>query len=202
LLTAAGEHARSSPAVIVKQLVDTAMRRALLSCAAVGVTSACAFTVFAQGAQQEVTVGAQVPPYCAIAGAASQAALNTVINVDPLGMVDTTPQVFTVPSVVCNVSANVLATSQRGGAKASNKSGPQFTNIINYRGTAAFGSASSTINTGALKGADGPEPGNLATTAGPASGTLTITVRPTHTTTPIIHGTDFHDTLRITLTPD
>jgi hypothetical protein len=170
--------------------------------AALGVTIAGVMTALAQGAQQELGVSAQVPPSCTINGAPTQAALDTVINVDALGMIDTTPQTFTVPSVTCNVTANVVATSQRGGAKASNKSGPDFTNIINYRGTATFGSASSTINTGTQKGADGPEAGNISSTGGPTRGNLTITVRPTHTTTPIIHGTDFHDTLRIILTPD
>ena len=178
------------------------MRRARLLCAAVGVTLAGALTALAQGAQQELGISAQIPPACTINGAPTQTALDTVINVDAIGMIDTTPQTFTVPTVTCNVTANVVATSQRGGAKGSNKSGPDFTNIINYRGTATFGTATSTINTGTQKGADGPEAGNIASTGGPTHGNLTITVRPTHTTTPLIHGTDFHDTLRITLTPD
>lgn len=181
------------------------MRRSITLAASFAVAAAfgvTAIAAYAQSAQQDTAISANVPVFCTIGAAASPAALNTAIAVDPLGMVATAPIRFTVPAVVCNTSTNILATSVRGGVKSDTTSGATFTNIINYRGTARFGGARSVINTGKQQGATGPEAGNTESTSGPTSGNLTIVVRPIRTTTPLIAATDYHDTLRVTLTPD
>ena len=181
------------------------MRRTLTITASIAIALACGFTAIAalaQTARNDTNVTANVPTFCTISGGSSPSALSTVIAVDALGRVATTPLRFTVPAVVCNTSTVVLATSVRGGVKSDAKAGPLFTNVINYRGTASFGGAQSVINTGTLKSAIGSEAGKAVSTAGPARGNLTITVRPTRTTIPLIAATDYHDTLRITLTPE
>ncbi len=162
---------------------------------------ACAATALAQSAQQDLAITAAVPRFCTINGSATGGPINTVIPVDGNGVVDTTPQNFSVGNVVCNAPTSVEAKSLNGGVKSANKSGPDFTNIINYRGTATFGTAKSTINTGTLKGAAGPEAGPPDATAGPTQGALQIQVRPAQPTSPLILGSDYNDVLRITLTP-
>lgn len=162
---------------------------------------ACAVSALAQAPQQDVSVSATVGSYCTINGSAAPSALSTTIPVSSTGIVDTTPQTFTVTDVVCNTPTSVMASSVEGGIKSANKSGPLFTNIINYRGSATFGTAKSTVNTGTLKGAAGPELGDVETTAGATKGPLTILIRPAQPTSPLMLGNDYHDTLRITLTP-
>jgi hypothetical protein len=161
----------------------------------------CVATALAQTTSHDVQISASVSSFCAISGATSGSALSTTIPVDAQGAVDTTPQTFTVGNVVCNTATSVQATSLRGGVKSANKSGPAFTNIINYRGSATFGTAKSTVNTGTIKGAAFPEQGNVETTAGATQGPLMILIRPAQPTSPLILGDDYHDTLRITLEP-
>ena len=170
--------------------------------AAFALAGACAATALAQSAQQDVAITAAVPKSCTIDGSATPGALATTIPVDGQGVVDTTIQTFDAGHVVCNAPTSVLATSVRGGVKSATKSGPDFTNIINYRGTATFGTAKSTINTGTQKGAAGPEAGPADVTAGPTQGPLTIQIRPAQPTSPLVLGSDYNDVLRITLTPE
>lgn len=170
---------------------------ALTSAALAGVAGA------ARGADQDVQILATVPGFCTIAGGHTATKLATTIPVDSAGRIDTTQRSFSVASVVCNTSTSITATSMRGGVKSATKVGSSgFTNIINYKGTATFGTAKSTINTGTLKGANGPETGSTATTAGPQAGTLTITIVPDQATSPLAAGIDYWDTLRIDLVPD
>lgn len=179
------------------------MRRTILAVAMAAATGAALLGAVAQGADQDMQISASVPGYCTVGGTHSPTKLSTSIPVDAAGSVDTTLQTFTVGSVVCNTPTNLTATSMRGGVKSATKVGSSgLTNIINYKGTATFGTAKSTINTGATKGASGPETGNTATTAGPTSGNLTITILPDQPTSPLALGSDYWDTLRVDLIPD
>jgi hypothetical protein len=181
--------------------MTTSIRYRLMA-VAIGIAGAA--TAFAQGAQQDVNVQADVPIYCRIDGQVNPAAINTTIPVDAVGIVDTTPQTFTLSNVVCNSATSVQVTSTQGGVKSTTKAssvGPGFTNIINYRGSAEFGTAKSTVNTGTVKGAIGPETGNTETTVGATRGDVTILIRPAQPTSPLVMGDDYSDTLRVTLTP-
>ena len=177
------------------------MRRRLPAAAGILSAVACGITALAQNATQDVQIAANVPRFCTIQGTATPAALSTTIPVDAIGIVDTTPQTFTIANVACNAPTSVQAISERGGVKSANKSGPSFSNIINYRGSATFGTAKSTVNTGTIKGAAGQEYGDVETTAGPTRGPLVILVRPALPTSPLILGDDYHDTLRIRFDP-
>jgi hypothetical protein len=177
------------------------MRGPILISASVVAGLACVATALAQGATQDLAITATVARYCMIKGAAAPAALNTTIPVNSIGLVDTTLQTFTIADVACNGPTVVQAHSVKGGLKGSVKSGPLFTNIINYRGSATFGTAKSTVNTGAIKGAAGPEFGTTETTSGPTRGPMVITILPDQPPTPLMHGNDYEDTLRVTLTP-
>jgi hypothetical protein len=162
--------------------MTTSIRYRLMA-VAIGIAGAA--TAFAQGAQQDVNVQADVPIYCRIDGQVNPSAINTTI-------------------VVCNSATSVQVTSTQGGVKSTTKAssvGPGFTNIINYRGSAEFGTAKSTVNTGTVKGAIGPETGNTETTVGATRGDVTILIRPAQPTSPLVMGDDYSDTLRVTLTP-
>ena len=176
------------------------MGRALKFAAAVAASAACAITAIAQNASQDVQVNAFVGTGCSINGTASPTDINTTIPVDALGQVDTTLQQFTVPNVVCNTPTDLQATSMNGGVRSANPAPKGFTNIINYRGVALYGGAKSVIGT-AGGGAAGPEPGNVDSTAGSTNGNLVIRVTPRQPANPLVSGTDYQDTLRVTLTP-
>lgn len=162
---------------------------------------AAANSAFAQAATQDVNITATVPKYCTVGGSATPTALNTTIPVSASGVVTTTTQNFTVNSVVCNTAADVVATSVAGGVRSATAAASGFTNIIDYTGVAAFGTATSTINTATVPAAAGAEAGNTAATGGATAGNLTISVTPVQPATPLMAGTDYSDTLRITLTP-
>ena len=117
------------------------------------------------------------------------------------GTVTTTTQNFTVNSVTCNTAADVVATSTGGGVKSSSAAPSGFTNIINYTGTATFGTATSTINTATVPAAAGAEAGITGATTGATTGNLTISIVPAQPASPLISATDYADTLRVTLTP-
>lgn len=171
--------------------------------AAFGVTTVALIgTAVAQSAQQELGISASVPRYCAIAGTATPAAINTTIPISAFGKVDTKQQTFTVANVVCNSSIELVAQSVNGGVKSASKAGTGFTNFFNYRGSAQFGKATSTINSAKQKTATGPETGNVAATSKATRGSLIIRIRPAQPALPLVSGTDYNDTLRITLTPN
>lgn len=153
----------------------------------------------AQTATQDVNISASVDPYCTIANIINPADLNATITVTD-GVVDTTPIPFPVASVACNSAADVIATSLSGGVTPGGAAPGGTTNIINYTGTAAFSTATSTINTATLATATGNEAGNTATTGGAATGTLTITITPAQPALPLAPSALYADTLQVTLT--
>jgi hypothetical protein len=177
------------------------MKKIIISVSAGTFVMAASSAAFAQAATQDVNITATVPKYCSVAGSATPTALNTTIPVSATGTVTTTAQNFTVNSVVCNTAADVVATSVSGGVRSATAAPSGFTNIINYTGVAAFGSASSTVNTATVPAAAGAESGNTAATSGATAGNLTITVTPAQPASPLIAGTDYSDVLRVTLTP-
>ena len=133
------------------------MKKIIISVSAGTFVMAASSAAFAQAATQDVNITATVPKYCSVAGSATPTALNTTIPVSATGTVTTTAQNFTVNSVVCNTAADVVATSVSGGVRSATAAPSGFTNIINYTGVAAFGSASSTVNTATVPAAAGAE---------------------------------------------
>jgi hypothetical protein len=178
------------------------MTKKVIAPAAVAALSMAAATgAFAQAATQDLNITASVPKFCAVNGSATPTALSTTIPVSATGVVTTTTQNFTVNNVTCNTAADVVATSTGGGVKSSSAAPSGFTNVINYTGSATFGTATSTVNTATVPAAAGAESGNTAATSGATAGNLTITVTPTQPASPLIAGTDYSDVLRVTLTP-
>ncbi len=146
-------------------------------------------------------ITAIVPKFCSVAGSFTPGALASTFTVSANGTVTTTAQNYTVNTVVCNTTTDVVATSQSGGVKSATAAASGFTNIINYTGVAAFGTATSTINTATVATAAAAEAGNTAATSGATSGDLTITITPAQSASPLMAATDYADTLRVTLTP-
>lgn len=176
-------------------------KKVIASAAMAALSMAAATGAHAQAATQDLNITASVPKFCSVNGSATPAALSTTIPVSATGVVTTTTQNFTVNTVTCNTAADVVATSTGGGVKSGSAAPSGFTNIINYTGTATFGTATSTINTATAPLAAGAEAGNTAATAGATSGNLTISIAPTQPANPLISATDYADTLRVTLTP-
>lgn len=176
-------------------------KKLLAAAAAAAVSAACATGAFAQAATQDVQITASVPKFCTVGGSATPSALTTTIPVTSTGNVTTTQQNFTVNSVTCNTATNVVATSQSGGVKSSATAPSGFTNIIDYSASATFGSATSTVNTATNPAAAGAEAGTTGATSGAATGNLQISITPAQPSSPLVAGTDYSDTLRVTLTP-
>jgi hypothetical protein len=170
--------------------------------AAAGVTMACIATAFAQGAQQGVQLQAYVPSSCTLGGTSTPSALNMSIPIDGAGNVNTAQQTFVVTQVVCTTSATIMATSMNGGVKSATNPGSAFTNIINYKSTVQYGKAKSTLNTATIPTANASESGTSESTGSPQTGALVIRVTPLASTLPLAGGSDYSDTLRITLLPD
>lgn len=159
-------------------------------------------TALAQGAQQEVQLTANVPSSCKLDGTSTPSAVNMTIPIDAAGNINTAQQTFVVNQVVCTTSTSIMATSMRGGVKSAANPGSAFTNIINYKSTVHFGKAKSSLNTATVPTANGPESGTSDSTNRPQSGALIIHVSPLASTLPLAGGSDYSDTMRITLTPD
>lgn len=176
-------------------------KKAIAPAGVIALSLAAATGALAQAATQDLNITASVPKFCTVAGSATPTALSTTIPVSATGTVTTTTQNFTVNSVVCNTAADVVATSTGGGVKSGTAAPSGFTNIINYTGTATFGTATSTINTATVPAAAGAEPGSTGATTGATAGTLAISVAPAQPASPLISATDYADTLRVTLTP-
>lgn len=172
----------------------------LLAAAALICISATIAT--AQTATQDVTITASVPKFCTIAGIDNPSALSYLVPVSANGTVTTTTHSVTVADVVCNAASDVTATSLSGGIKSATSAATNFTNIIDYTGTAKLGStATSTIVTSTIASAAAPEAGNVADTVGAVAASLVITVTPAQPSLPLMAATDYADTLRVTLAP-
>ena len=129
-----------------------------------------------------VTAGAAVLSVVALTGSSAAAATQDV----------------TVPAVICNTAADVIAMSARGSAKSAAKTAPSgFTNSVDYVGTASFGGVTATINS-AAGAANGKA---SATTANAAKGTLVITNTPVQPSVLPMPATSCTDTLRVMLVP-
>jgi hypothetical protein len=158
--------------------------------------------VNAQGAQQDVSITANVPSTCRLGGTSTPPDLNMTIPITAAGNVNTATQSFNVFNVFCTRPTSVLATSMNGGVRSATVPGPSFTNIINYVARVRYGFATSNLNTATNPAASGPESGNAAPTFLPWFGTLRIDVTPTASPLPLAGGNDYADVLRITLTPE
>jgi hypothetical protein len=171
-------------------------------CTAAALTLAYVATAIAQGTQQDIQITANVPSTCKVDGTSTPSALNMTIPIDAAGNVNTAQQNFVVNQVVCTTSTSIMATSMRGGVKSATNPGTAFTNIINYKSTVIFGKAKSNLNTATVPTANGPESGTSDSTNRPQNGALVIQVSPLASALPLAGGSDYSDTLRITLTPD
>lgn len=178
------------------------MLRQAKPAAALLLTLSCIATAFAQGAQQEVSLRAVVPTSCSLKGGGGFNAINTTIPVSAAGAVNTAKQTFNVTQVICTTSVSLHAASMNGGVRSATNPGSAFTNVIDYKGTVQFGKAKSIVNTSAIKGAVGSEAGNADSTGNPHQGALIIHIEPQANVLPLAGGSDYQDTLRITLTPD
>ena len=176
------------------------MKKVIISAAVSVVAMAAASAALAQSATQDVNLTASVPKTCAVGGSATPGALSYKVTKTD-GSVDTTLKSFTVTSVICNTTADVVATSNSGGVVSATTPATGFTNIIDYIGSATFGGQTSTIDTSSTATATGPEAGNKATTTAATTGSLTITVAPSTPVKPLMAATDYSDTLSVKLSP-
>lgn len=175
------------------------MRKYIVAMAIAFIGFTMAIPANAQTATQDINISATVDAYCTINNATTGTAINKTIPVSN-GIVDTSVISNTIASVACNSAADVVATSLSGGVTMGGSPSSGTTNIINYTGAATFGGATSTINTATTATASGNEAGNTATTSGAATGNLVVTITPAQPSLPLMPGTTYADTLRVTLT--
>lgn len=160
--------------------------------------------VVAQGASQSVVLSAVVPKFCTIDGAVRSVDFDVTVRASAASTIDTTPQSFVVPKVICNSPSNVAAASKNGGAKRLGKTADvagREADTVDYIGTITFGGFTTTINTAAQLGAAGSEQQGAGFVAIASVGSLFVTVRTLQPTAPVSPGVIYTDTLRVTLYP-
>ncbi len=138
---------------------------------------------------------------CTIGGVTTPATSNATIPIGSGGIVNTAPIARSFANVVCNSLSILQTISVNGGVRRTGAAPGGFTNIINYSALAAFGGATSTLNTATVPTAAGQETGSIGTTStSTPSGTLSVTITPQTPPQPLVSGS-YADTLRITITP-
>jgi hypothetical protein len=80
--------------------------------------------------------------------------------------------------------------------RSANPAPSGFANTIDYKGTATFGKATSNVTSNVNGGV-----GTVGATKGPTLSPLVIQVTPMQPAQPLVAGSDYQDTLRVTLTP-
>jgi hypothetical protein len=175
------------------------IKKAFSVAALAAVSMMGATQAFAQAATQDVSLTATVPKYCNIATPPSAAGATRNININADGSVDTLTAVPNVVAggVVCNTASSVQVKSLSGGVTSLTSAPVGFSNKIDYNASAKLGTAP----TATLDTALSPT-GTPVSTGGATSGSLTISVAPKPATAPLVAGTDYSDTLRVTLTPE
>ncbi len=161
-------------------------------------------SALAQSASQSVFIRATVPKFCTVGGTIKSVDFVVTIHVGATGTIDSSIQSFTTPSVICNTTADLTATSKYGGARRNRKPSDAVgleADIVDYIGSATFGGATTTINTAAKSSAAGPEPGSPGFVAVASVGNLFVTVSPLHSAVFVAPGVTYTDVLRITLHP-
>lgn len=147
------------------------------------------------------TVTGSVAKACTIGGVYTPGADSATIPVSPTGVVNTSPINRSYASAICNSLTNLQVTSQSGSVKRTAAAPGGFTNLIDYSAAAAYGGASSTLNTATIPTATGAEPGTIGPTSGPtSSGSISVTITPLTPAQNLVPGS-YSDTLRVTLTP-
>jgi hypothetical protein len=175
------------------------IKKAFSVAALAAVSMMGATQAFAQAATQDVSLTATVPKYCNIGTPPSAAGATRDIAINTDGSVDT---LTAVPNVVaggvsCNTATSVQVKSLSGGVTTGGTAPAGFTNKIDYTASAKLGTApSASVDT------ELSPTGTAVSTGGATSGSLTISVTPKASATPLVAGTGYADTLRVTLTPE
>ena len=133
-----------------------------------------------------------MPKFCTVRGATAPIDIAIAIAVDAAGTIDISPRTLTVPSVVCNSPAVIVAASA-GSSR------------VGYEGTVQFGDAVATLRfAGRGSGGSGGISAG-ASTSRPVNGTLAVTLKPlgepSEVAANLKPSTIHRDTLRITLSP-
>ena len=163
-----------------------------------------AFAQAAGSASQDVSATASVPSYCQnLTPLTGTAATKSIYNTTT-GALDTSTQVFTVPGVTCNTAADVTAISNSNGVKSPTlpaAAPTNFSNVINYNATAAFGTASASVATDGTDGSVTTKTGTAVATGGATTGNLVISVTPVTPLKPLVAATDYSDKITVMIVP-
>lgn len=135
-----------------------------------------------------VSIGATVPKYCRAGSSVATIDVAVSFRVDASGeLVPAAP--VSVPGVVCNEAALITLQSLGSGARSASAAGTS----VRYVATTRFGAASVTLDTAAVT--------SSGTTSAPQIGSVSVVIAAMPPSAPLVPGTVFTDTLRISLTP-
>lgn len=160
--------------------------------------AATAGAALAQPASVDIGIRAVVPKYCTVNGTLAPITITVTIRTDAAGNVVTPPQAFTVPRVVCNSTADIIAASANGGARLIG-----LTPVVEGVGATVAYTAGIRLGSGSVSlatQAGGRVPGASGSTT-PVVGQLVATITPAPNATPLQPLGVYRDTLTIRLVP-
>lgn len=173
------------------------MKKLIMTAAVLGLTATGALAT-----DQDITLNATVDPFCTVGGSLTPAALTQAIPVGTTGNVVTAPISVNIGNVVCNKASTATLSSAKGGlfdpAIASAASG--FQHRINYTAgitdpvTATVTAGASTVTATSGTG--------VATSGATSSTNVAVTITPTANTLPLMAGTGYTDTLKVSFVPN
>lgn len=172
----------------------------LLIAAAFVATAATA----AQATDQDITLNATVPKFCTIGGSLTPTTLTETIPVNTTGNVVTTPIIKSIGAITCNTASTVTLSSLKGGLfdPAVSSAPGGFQNYINYSASIAA-PVSASVTAGETSVAAAPVSGTPVITSGATtSAAVSVTINPTANTSPLVAGTNYADTLKVTIAPN
>lgn len=173
------------------------MKKILLTAALLGLTATAA-----SATDQNITLNATVDPFCTIGGSLTPSDMTQIIPVGSTGNVVTAPILVTIGDVVCNKASTVTLSSLKGGlfdpGIATAASG--FQHRINYIASiAAPVAASVSASAASITQTTGP----AVTTSGATSdAAVAVTIAPVGNTSPLMAGTGYTDTLKVSIVPN
>ena len=172
------------------------MKKLMLTAALLGLTATAA-----SATDQDITLNASVAKFCTIGGTLTPATLTQNIPTTSTGNVVVTPISVAIGDVVCNTASTVTLSSAKGGLfDPAAAAATGFQNYINYSASvAAPVSASVNANGTAVAGIAGTP---VVTSGATSSAAVAVTITPTANASPLVYGTAYQDTLKVSIVPN
>jgi hypothetical protein len=177
------------------------MKKIIMTAAILGLTATGALAT-----DQNITLTATVAAFCSIdgnttTGNARTASLTSLVTNGVVADGQSVTLSGSDSPAVCNKAASITLTSANSGLLSATSASGDFVNVIDYSASVVFGGKTASIDT-TTQGAgvatspvatDGAVAGNLA---------ITVTTKGTPSGKYLVVGTDYADTLKVSIVPN